>query len=64
MTTQKQSDSDELSWLIIRNGAGEYAISSIRVLVTQEDLEHIVPALERLWRSKNNPNFSFKVESR
>ena len=61
MATQK---SDELSWLILRNGAGEYALSHVRLRVTQEDLEQIVPALERLWRGKNNPNFSFKVESR
>ena len=61
MAAQK---TDELSWLIIRNGAGQYALSHVRFLVTEEDLEYIVPALERLGRSKNNPHFSFKVESR
>ena len=62
-TTQK-SDSDELSWLVIRNGPGGNVVGVVRLLLTNEDLEHFVPVLERLWRSENNPHFSFKVERR
>lgn len=61
MTTQ-----NDLSWIIIRNGPGpnRNIVGTVRLLVTQEDLEQIVPALERLWRGKNNPNFSFRVEGK
>ena len=62
-TTQKP-DSDELSWLILRNGPSRNTFGVVRLLVTQDDLEHFVPVLERLCRSTDNPHFSFKVESR
>ena len=63
MTTQKP-DSDELSWLVIRNGPSRVLASSVRLLVTDADLERFVPILERLWKSQNNARFSFKVEKR
>ena len=58
----QKPDSDELSWLILRNGT-QHAVGVVRLLVTQDDLEQIVPALERLWRQSNNPHFNFKVST-
>ena len=52
----------ELLWLVIRNGPGPPIIGVTKLLCTKEDLEVIVPALERLWRGKHNPHMSFKVE--
>ena len=54
--------SNEVSWLIIRNGPSRDIVGTVRVLVSKEDLEQLVPALERLMRGPRNPNFNFEVK--
>lgn len=53
----------KLNWLILRVRAGKHVVSSIRILVTQRDVEELEPILQRLMRGVHNKGLSFEVKN-